>query len=63
MNKNINEMMRDLIASGMTQVEIAKAIGRPQPTISEVLSGNQTDMHYMKGAKKLELLHKKTIKS
>ena len=56
-------MMRDLIASGMTQVEIAKAIGRPQPTISEVFSGEQKDMGYMNGAKRLELLHKKMIKS
>ena len=63
MDKNINEMVKDLIASGMTQSEIAKAIGRPQPTISKVLSGNQTDMYYMEGAKKLELLHKKIIKS
>ena len=61
--KNINEMMRDLIASGMTQVEIAKAIGRPQPTISEVFSGEQKDMGYMNGGKKLELLYKKMIKS
>ena len=61
--KNINEMVKDLIELGMTQSEIAKAIGRPQPTISEVLSGNQTDMYYMKGAKKLELLHKKVIKT
>ena len=63
MDKNINEMVQELIASGMTQSEIAKAIGRPQPTISEVFSGKQTDMHYMKGAKKLELLYKKMIKS
>lgn len=61
--KNINEMVQELIASGMTQAEIAKAIGRPQPTISGVFSGKQTDMYYMKGAKKLELLHKKMIKS
>ena len=56
-------MVRELIASGMTQVEIAKEIGRPQPTVSEVFSGEQKDMGYMKGAKKLELLHKKMIKS
>ena len=61
--KNINEMVQDLIASGMTQVEIAKAIGRPQSTISDVFSGEQTDMHYMKGGKRLELLHKKMIKN
>ena len=60
--KNINEMVQALIASGMTQTEIAKAIGRPQPTISEVFKGKQTDMYYMKGGKSLELLHKKMIK-
>ena len=61
--KNINEMVQELIASGMTQVEIAKAIGRPQSTISDVFSGEQTDMHYMTGGKRLELLHKKMIKN
>ena len=61
--KNINEMVQELIASGMTQVEIAKEIGRPQPTISEVFSGEQKDMGYMNGAKRLELLYKKMIKS
>ena len=61
--KNLNEMVQELIASGMTQAEIAEAIGRPQPTISEVFKGKQKDMYYMKGAKRLELLYKKMIKS
>ena len=61
--KNINEMVRDLIASGMTQNEIAKAIGRDQATISGILHRKQLDIYYMNGGKKLELLYKKMIKN
>ena len=60
--KNINEMVQALIASGMTQEAIAKAIGIRQPTISEIFNDRQLDMYYMNGGKKLELLYKKMIK-
>ena len=60
--KNINEMVQALIAAGMTQEAIAKAIGIRQPTISAILHGKQLDIYYMNGGKKLELLHKKMMK-
>ena len=61
--KNINEMVQELIALGMTQYEIGKAIGRDQATISGILHRKQLDMYYMHGGKKLELLYKKMIKT
>ncbi|MBK3797518.1 hypothetical protein GFK99_21945 [Pseudomonas stutzeri] len=51
---SITEMLRDLIAAGMTQQGIAEAIGVTQPTVFRALNG--AELRYGSG-KELEKLY------
>lgn len=52
---NWTSLIGDLIGWGMTQAEIAAAIGVKQPTISGILSGAQKDMRWQNGERLREL--------
>jgi predicted XRE-type DNA-binding protein len=55
--KNINEMVQDLISFGMTQKQIASAIGVSQAVVSDIYRGKQKDIGYVRGGKSLEQLY------
>ena len=50
-----------LIGAGLTQSEIAKKTGIPQPTISKVARGDVTDV-MSRNYRKLQALHATTLK-
>lgn len=50
--KNI---IQSLLSDGMTQAQIAKAVGVAQPTISGLLSGAQRDMRWESGNRLISL--------
>lgn len=52
------KITHDVLASGLTQVEIAKRIGCSQPTIAMLASGAQRSLRWEYG-EKLRLLHKR----
>lgn len=43
---NLQDMVRDLIRSGMNQTQIAEQIGCKQPSVSEILNGKNNAPHY-----------------
>jgi len=55
------DFVRELISSGMTQVEIAKRTGIPQPTISKVVRGDVADV-LSRTYRTLERLHREVVK-
>lgn len=57
----IQNILRDLVASGMSQTQIEKQTGVRQPSISRVLTGVQADLSFADG-KKIESLHKRRVK-
>lgn len=54
------KLTQDLIASGLTQVEIANRVGCSQPTIAQLASGAQRDVRWTYG-EKLRSLHRKVV--
>lgn len=52
---NWTNLISDLIGLGLTQADIAAAIGVKQPTISGILSGAQKDMRWQNGERLREL--------
>jgi len=58
----INKMIQDLISSGgMTQKEIADAVGVSQPVISDLYREIQKDVGYERAGKKIAALHEEKI--
>ncbi|WLW64284.1 hypothetical protein RA224_12905 [Achromobacter aegrifaciens] len=57
---NWKKLTQDLIASGLTQVEIANRVGCSQPTIAQLASGAQRDVRWTYG-EKLRSLHRKVV--
>lgn len=55
------DFVRELISSGMTQVEIAKRTGIPQPTISKVVRGDVADV-LSRTYRTLERLHREVVR-
>jgi len=55
--QTINQIVQDLVTSGLTQKELGEYAGVSQPVISELQRGIQKDIGYSHG-KKLETLHK-----
>lgn len=53
-------LIQDLVASGLTQVEIANRVGCSQPTIAMLASGAQRDIRWTYG-EKLRALHRKVM--
>ena len=60
--KTVNEMVQELVQKGFSQKHIAEQIGLSQPVVSELFTGKQTDMFYMKGGKRLEIFYMQTMK-
>ena len=56
-----NKLIHDLNKSGMSQKEIAEAVGTSQPIISDLSRGLQKTVLYETGAK-LVALHKQVTK-
>jgi transcriptional regulator with XRE-family HTH domain len=56
------EFVADLVASGLTQREIAERTGIPQPTISKVLRGDVNDV-MSRNYRKLEALHLEVVRA
>jgi predicted transcriptional regulator len=54
------KLIHDLVASGLTQVEIANRVGCSQPTIAMLASGGQRDVRWTCG-EKLRALHRKVV--
>ena len=50
------DFVRELVASGMTQMVIAERTGIPQPTISKILRGDVMDV-MSRNYRKLAALH------
>lgn len=61
MDEHIN-IIRSLIASGMTQAEIGAAIGRSQAWVSAVLGREFQDIKWQEGVK-LRELHARRVSS
>jgi transcriptional regulator with XRE-family HTH domain len=51
------DYVRELLASGMTQMQIAEKTGIPQPTISKVFRGDVADV-LSRNYRRLQALHK-----
>lgn len=62
MTKTSKELAEEIIASGMTQAEIAERVGTTQATVSKLTRGGIADISYATG-KRLELLHKEKVAS
>ena len=45
------ELLTHLVGIGMTQTQIAKESGVPQPVISRLIGGKQNDLSYKDGKK------------
>jgi predicted transcriptional regulator len=60
--KNVNEMVKDLINSGLTQKELAQELQISQPVISDLYREIQRDIGYERAGKKLETLHRSLSK-
>lgn len=48
---NARELLISLVGSGMTQTQIAKESGVPQPVISRLIAQKQNDLSYTDGKK------------
>ena len=59
---DFQEIVKDLLATGLTQTELAKMAGTTQPTINRIKEG-VTKMPVFPVADKLRKLHKKRKKS
>jgi predicted transcriptional regulator len=55
--KNINEKIRDLLASGFTQKKLGETIGVSQAVISDLFTGKQKDMGIERGGRMVDALH------
>ncbi len=53
-------IIAELLSSGLTQTQIATAVGVKQPTIAGLLAGTQTDMRWSNG-ERLKRLHEATV--
>lgn len=53
-------IISELRLSGLTQTQIAAAVGVRQSTIAGLLAGTQTDMRWSNG-ERLKQLHEKTV--
>jgi transcriptional regulator with XRE-family HTH domain len=56
-------VIRDLVAAGMKQSEIAGEIGAHDSTISEILSGEIKDMYWHRGDALLKLHAERCMKA
>lgn len=54
--ENIQKLLKEILAAGLTQSELAEYIGVTQGTISKILNGTLTNINYDTG-KKIELVH------
>lgn len=57
------QVISELISSGLTQCEIAKAAGVAQSAISELYTGKTTEPRYSTGLRLMQLRRRKPKKS
>lgn len=57
------KLIRDVLQTGMTQREVAIAVGVGDSTISELLSGKLKDMYWARGDALLRLHATRTAKA